>query len=380
MTNHPDAGLLERFRLGKLSGQELLATDDHLGRCNSCRRTVADSAMARVAVRQALETLDGDHLSFEELSAYVDGLGDADERTAAGDHLEVCAMCRAEAADLGQAVRVVAVRARFRGFAIAAAIAAFVAGGAALVWNTASPEPEPHRGVESVRRAPATVPLPRDSPPALAPAPATASDRNPLEQLPPSLRRVATALQRGTLASANLVASLQGTAGGQRSAGAVAPGTAALLGPVGVVLEADRPAFRWSRDDSTQMGVVQVFDSRYNRVLESPALKGTAWTSPTALKRGVTYQWQVVLRSGSGEKVLPPETDPPARFRLLTAEALAELQAARRSGSDLEQGLICMREGLFDEGARRLAAFAEAHPGTSASALAKSAWQYAARF
>jgi TolB-like protein/Flp pilus assembly protein TadD len=100
MTRHPDSETLERFRLGTLPAQELLSTDEHLGRCDACRRIVGFSGQPGGAVRRWVEALDDDHLSFDEMSRYVDGLADEDDRPVMTMHLEDCAMCRGEVADL----------------------------------------------------------------------------------------------------------------------------------------------------------------------------------------------------------------------------------------------------------------------------------------
>ncbi len=59
-----------------------------------------DAADTSAALRKWLEALDDDHLSFEELSRYTDGLSSDEERSAIALHLEDCRMCSEEAADL----------------------------------------------------------------------------------------------------------------------------------------------------------------------------------------------------------------------------------------------------------------------------------------
>jgi hypothetical protein len=372
--DHPTGEILDRLRLRTLAGQDLLDADDHVSRCDSCRSATGDSAQTSENARKALEALDEDHLSFEEMSSYADGLGDADERAAMAMHVEACAMCRSEVNDLAETFSLspprgegrgegppfaVSATSHWRRYAMAAILAAVVVGGSAILWNLTSGRPQGRQPVGTARNVP---------PPSPATRPATP---DPLAGLNPSLRRVARNLDAGTLASAALIASLQGKQGRQRSTEVASDSIARVLEPVGKVIESDRPTFRWSRPDVAAVAVVQVFDGAYNLVLESPEVQESSWTSPSKLKRGITYRWQLVLRAPAGETTVPTPPDPPAQFRVLGAKALAELNNARRSGSELEAGLICMREGLFEEGSRRISAFAKAHPGSAVSRLAE---------
>jgi len=375
-TEHPTRAVLESYRLRTLAGEDLLETDDHISRCDSCRSAIGDSVQTSEVARRAMQALDEDHLSFEEMSSYADGLGDAEERSAVEMHMEVCAMCRREVSDLaeiaevsslsplrgegrGEGPRATSRERRNTSYAIAAILAAVFAGGSAYFWNVMRRQQVRPPG-DTARRAPAPSPTPQPATP------------DSLEGLSPSLLQVVEELNAGTLASATLVASLQGTQGQHR--GETASGASVrVLEPLGEVIETDRPTFRWAGVSAPDVAVVQVFDSGYNLVLESPEVQETSWTSPTKLKRGVTYRWQLVIRSSTAETTLPAPPDPPAQFRVLGAKALAELSEARRAGSDLEVGLICMREGLFDEGSRRIAAFAKAVPGSSAIRLAEKA-------
>jgi hypothetical protein len=126
---------------------------------------------------------------------------------------------------------------------------------------------------------------------------------------------------------------------------------------------------------------VQVYDRAYALIAESPRLDGTSWRTPSALARGETYRWQLRVELEDGRSATAPAPpDPPALFHILGAKPLAELEAARRSGSSLEAGLIAIREGLVGEGAEALSRHASQHPESStaqelaakAAAIAKS--------
>src|SRR5262245_3239746 len=88
-----------------MSADELLATDDHLAWCDDCRTCLGDAVGWRPSSFDLPRQADPvEHLTFEQLSAYVDkSLGEA----ARGDverHVFNCTRCDAELEDLQQLV------------------------------------------------------------------------------------------------------------------------------------------------------------------------------------------------------------------------------------------------------------------------------------
>lgn len=84
---------------------DLLAADDHLAKCEQCREKLG----ATVPVAEAWQTLRAslasesqqpEHLSYEELAAYVDEKLSGVQREAVESHVEICRMCGAELQDL----------------------------------------------------------------------------------------------------------------------------------------------------------------------------------------------------------------------------------------------------------------------------------------
>jgi hypothetical protein len=309
--SHPSAEVLRAFYAGSLPPAELLAADDHVAQCAECRALLSPGADA--AVQRFTEGLTGE-------DAAVDLMPHSHVRrwTAIG--------------------------------ATAAAAAAVVIAVLLLPRHTDDVRPL------APRPRLARAPEPRA---AQQPAP------DPLASLDPSLRDVATALQSGALVSANILASLGGAPEQQRAADPMRSNAARLIAPVGVVLESDRPTFRW---DAEEAATVKVFDREFNLVAESPRLQRSSWTAPARLPRGATYQWQLSVHRDDGDVVAPAPPVPPAMFHVISEGAFAELTAARKSDSPLEIGLICMREGLLDEGARMLARYAEENPGVPIAA------------
>lgn len=106
MSLHLSERLLEKFRRGGLSADELAAFDEHLAGCAECGRRVAGEdggagafAAARASLRRAARE-DFTHLQFEEMEALVNGALGGVEREVAETHLSVCAACAEDLADL----------------------------------------------------------------------------------------------------------------------------------------------------------------------------------------------------------------------------------------------------------------------------------------
>jgi hypothetical protein len=103
MSKHLDGRQLEMFRRRSGSAEELLAIDDHLALCTSCRLRVRES-LGRP--EGPLSTAFGpdeesEHLTYKQLADYVRGRRLDDPGTVEA-HLEACDLCRAESQDLQQ--------------------------------------------------------------------------------------------------------------------------------------------------------------------------------------------------------------------------------------------------------------------------------------
>jgi len=85
VTQHVTADQLKRFRTGGLAGSELLAVDDHITVCESCRNRLTDS-----------------HLTYQQMELYVDAELTALEAARVVRHVSECEACRADLADLQQ--------------------------------------------------------------------------------------------------------------------------------------------------------------------------------------------------------------------------------------------------------------------------------------
>ena len=148
----------------------------------------------------------------------------------------------------------------------------------------------------------------------------------------------------------------RGTSGVLMSASSVpgAQGGAAfaLVEPVGQIVRADRPVLRWQTLAGARSYKVTVVDANFQVVAESEALSATTWTLANALKRGQVYYWQVTATLADGNQVISPRSPAPqAKFRVLAADAAAELKQLDEVAPDshLARGVLYARAGLVSE-------------------------------
>jgi anti-sigma factor RsiW len=138
--------------------------------------------------------------------------------------------------------------------------------------------------------------------------------------------------------------------------------------PVGTFVRAARPSFKWRALEGATSYVVNVFDTSFNKVATSGALKGVEWTPPAgALAHGRVYVWQVTaVREGEAFTAPAPDAAE-ARFKVLGDREARELDAAQRVAGDsrLALGVIYARAGLLDEAEREFRLLLEENPASA---------------
>jgi hypothetical protein len=140
----------------------------------------------------------------------------------------------------------------------------------------------------------------------------------------------------------------------------------ALTGPVGKVVETDRPHFTWRPLNEAESYTVAVFDAAFNKVAESPPLQQTMWTPSAKLKRGTIYQWQVTAVKGGEEIKSPVMPAPEAKFKVIDGASANQLAAAKRSGgSHLVLGILYANAGILDDAEREFQALAKQNPNST---------------
>jgi hypothetical protein len=190
-----------------------------------------------------------------------------------------------------------------------------------------------------------------------------------LPELPPDLREsVEKALATRELHASPALTEWSTGAGNLRSE-IEKQSTFAPLEPADVVVETDRPTFRWRALEAASNYIVAVYDSRLRQVGSSGPVTGTEWTIPHSLKRGEMYSWQISALKDGKTVVSPKPPLPEARFKILdrsAVETLAKLKASA-GNSHLAMGVFYWKHGLIEESEREFQLLAKANPKSTAA-------------
>jgi hypothetical protein len=400
MSEHLSQAQLAGYSGRTLYPDELLAVDSHLASCDECHER-----LTRIAMAPSFESGEEPfHLDYDQhLQPYVDGTANDIDREIVDSHVAQCSKCANELSDLlafkeqpvaaltGESSRPKQWLPQWRllsnpALAAAVVIAVFLLTTAVIWWaryptarpvekteTTPSPAPSEHT-TESAPSTPELAKQPREEPLIVlndAGGQVTVNQQGRLEglhELPPDLREsvekaLATRQLRGSPALAGWTTGAANLRSGLEQQSTFAP-----LYPTDVVVETDRPAFRWRALEGGRDYVVTVFDDKLRQVATSGPVTGTEWTTPTALARGVTYSWQISAVK-DGEKVVSPKPPlPEARFKILDHAAVAELAKLQKSAgsSHLVMGVFYWKHGLIEKSVREFRALAKANPNSAA--------------
>lgn len=137
-----------------------------------------------------------------------------------------------------------------------------------------------------------------------------------------------------------------------------------LIGPVGEVVESDRPTFRWRSLEGVSSYTVAVFDSKFNQVANSGQIQASEWAPPHSLRRGAVYSWQVTAFKDGKEIISPRPPASEAKFKVLEQDTAIDLERARNqyANSSLILGVLYARAGLLEQAERDLQALADRNP------------------
>lgn len=106
MSTHLSTQQVEQYRRRELAPAELLDAGDHLVVCEACRLKIADAERLEHTLSALREDFrqearqEQEHLTYEQLSLYVDDSLDEIEREIVDSHTFVCAPCKEELRDL----------------------------------------------------------------------------------------------------------------------------------------------------------------------------------------------------------------------------------------------------------------------------------------
>lgn len=430
MAEHLSQGQLAGYRGRTLDADELLAVDGHLASCDVCheRLTGVLPGVAKISVSPAFQSGDGPfHLDYDQyLEPYVDGKANDIDREIVDSHVAQCSQCADDLKDLlafKQQPALVSTGAttvkssRWKkwlpqwpllsnpALAAVVVIAVFSLAMAVIWWTThrvsrderaatgSSASDTPRQAVAKEQSPPASTehttpensasnqsqdqpPLPREEPLITlndAGRQLLVNQRGQLEgldELPPDLREsIERALATRRLPDSPALTGWSTGAGNLRSE-LENQNTFAPLAPMDVVIETDRPDFRWQALAGARQYIVTIYDAKLREVGSSGPIVGTEWTTPNSLQRGITYSWQISALK-DGKTIVSPK--PPlreARFRILDQRALESLAKLKNSAgsSHLVMGVFYWKHGLIPESEREFQALAKANPKSTAVA------------
>lgn len=144
------------------------------------------------------------------------------------------------------------------------------------------------------------------------------------------------------------------------------------MSPAGTAVASPQPELTWPPVPHAQFVVTIAAGDEV--VARSRRLDTNRWTPDRPLARGRTYEWQVRVLRGDRIDALPSPPQPAPRFRVITDDAMHDLDAARAAhpNDDLLLGVLSAHYGLRDDARRNLASYAAAHPSPEAQRLAGS--------
>lgn len=427
MSEHLSQSQLASYSGRTLDADELLAVDGHLASCDVCHKRLTGilPGVAKIALSPSFQSGERSfHLDYDQyLEPYVDGKANDIDREIVDSHVAQCSKCADDLRDLLAFKQQPAVAitgddavtsSRWKqwlpqwpllsnpALATAVVIAVFILAMAVLLWTTyrasrrveraatGSSESEEQRQAVEKEPPPSstdhTTPenspsnqlptLPREEPLITlndAGGQILVNQRGQLEgldQLPPDLKEsVERALATRRFRDSPALTGWSTGAGMLRSE-VEKQNTFAPLEPLDVVIETDRPKFRWQALEAARHYVVTIHDAKFREVGSSGPIVGTEWTAPNSLERGVTYSWQISALK-DGKTIVSPK--PPlreARFRILDQRAVVALARLKESAgsSHLVMGVFYWKHGLIEESEREFHALAQANPNSTAVA------------
>ena len=413
MAEHLSHNQLAGYSGRTLDSDELLAVDRHLASCDACHKRLPD-----VALRPSLASGEAPfHLDYDQhLEPYVDGNANDIDREIVDSHVAECFKCADELKDLlafkdQPAVAITGddavTSSRWKEwlpqwpllsnprFATAGVITVILAI-AVLLWTayrasrrvehagTGSSEAEkqqqavqkeqPPPASTEHKNSPSDQPTPSREEPLItlndAGRQILVNQRGQLEgldELPPELKEnVERALATRRLRDSPALTGWSTGAGALRGE-LENQNTFAPLEPMDVVIETDRPKFRWQALEGARQYVVTIHDAKLREVASSGPIEGTEWIARNSLDRGVTYSWQISALK-DGKTVVSPK--PPlreARFRILDQRATVSLAKLKKSmgSSHLVMGVFYWKHGLLEESEREFQVLAQANPNST---------------
>ncbi|NLN76775.1 MAG: hypothetical protein GX139_10760 [Armatimonadetes bacterium] len=416
---------LGRFLQGTLPPDRILAIDEHLSECKSCRAALRRSPV--VAGFAADVTGSNDCPEYEDLSAYVDDTLDVARAASIHAHANLCEICARDIDRIRElrshallretvVVRPGMSRESRRGFFVywRQAVAALSLGGliaVAMLFGN-SGDQGANKVPQMVHMPPITMALPAVEP-EKSPEPTQPESNVAVPAPPPSAVNIAedkpkpapvvtTVLRDGnytvTRSNGKLVFARSNGAdlrGGARVVAlideklrtgkikpaqslkiAVAsiamrnshayeapPSAPQLVFPAEKMLIEQTPTFKWSPVELAEDYRIRIFDTSGHLVAEQIVTDNT-FTAAAPLTRGQVYSWRVGVRFSETDQWTESAA---GGFAILSAEGYETISRAQKdfAGSHLALGAAYESAGLYDEAASEYRSLQKSNPDSS---------------
>ena len=337
MSTHLSREQLMKYRTRALLPGELVAIDGHLGKCQDCRRELTDMASSATSFTSAIRQAQSEHLSYEQMDAWVDNELDQTERELVLSHIGLCKPCARQLKAYESYAPIMSASILNQptllnqptGVQPAQPISL---GDKIRAWFQA---PQLAMAAAAVLAIAILGPLVmRDSSRGLR------QDIAQFDSLPASVRGSAKEVVNAS--TAERPASLAG----------LAPNTDSNLQyPVSEVVEERQPILRWKALGGSY--VVAVYDASHREVAQSGMLNDTHWLVPVPLNRGEKYTWEI----GSAGETRS------ATFQVLGEAEEAKLAEVRASKvGPMALGAVAQQFGLLSLAQQQFEALAKEKP------------------
>jgi anti-sigma factor RsiW len=321
MSKHLSREQLVKYNHRELQPGELVAVDGHLAACEDCRRDVAAIASPVDSMFSAIRHAASEHLTYEQMDAWVDDELEQSERELIAAHTNLCPACTRQLKAYESYAPVMSAP------VVPPAQPAESVSDRIRAWFRI-----PHVAMGAAAAAIALI-----LGPILFLNSANKSDTaslSQLDQLPSSVQAAARAVV--TAKSVERPDALAGLSPNPDSG---------LSYPVSEVVEERQPILRWISFSSAYE--VAVFDSEHQQVAQALNVTENHWLVPMQLTRGEVYTWEV--RAAGQSKA--------ASFRVLDSAnetRLAEVRNAKVGSLALgavaqQLGLLSLAQNEFQE-------------------------------
>lgn len=423
---------MKSFRSGILPARDTIICAEHLEVCTECNNLFKQ--VSNIGIRQKLPAIDfspvsiltGKHLSYEQISDYLDNYLEEHTKKTIDYHLEFCPTCYGDLSSLKEfresidqevvhphrsiawrlAKSILKPWGRIRIFRLVNAYSTLIVlislsllAFAVYLWRNRD-LPNPPRNVTEVKATPGS------SPPEERPSPPAPQNRNGIERVKHfaggNKRKIPVVFsiviydngqklgldnQGNPVGIQNLPAEIREDVAnvlrGKRIEKPALPdelkedetsvrGNASdrvqplLLNPISTLVQEDRPVLKWTPVKDATSYIVDIVDESFNPIAQSRNQTITEWMVDSPLKRDYVYLWQVIAYKDKERiEAQSNQMGQIGKFKIISEGKLNEIDKARKKfSSHLALAIFYLKEGLLDDAEQEFQKLKSDNPGS----------------